>query len=63
MKTPLGPPNTEGLVPLAIARGSKKGKWIWEAQKLSQKEKRDHLDFQEAMSKADKKGKWKVRWK
>lgn len=59
----LGPGgNTTGLPPLRIARKSKKGKWLWEDQRLSKKDKRTHKRFQKAMAKADKKGKWSFTW-
>lgn len=60
----LGPPgNTQGLVPLAIAVGSRNGKWKWKEPKLTPKQKRDHAEFQRKMAKADAKGKWRFKWK
>ena len=59
----LGPPPTEGLKPLAIAkRSDKKGKWIWESVPQKRKDRELREEWEERMAKADKKGKWRFKW-
>lgn len=55
----LGPPNTTGLKALRVAAGSRKGKWKWKEQKLTDKQTKKHKKFQAAMKKADKKDIWR----
>lgn len=55
----LGPPPTGKLAPLAVAKGSKRGKWIWKKTKLTEKQEARHEKFQRKMKKADKAGEWR----
>lgn len=59
----LGPPPTEGLKPLAVAKGTdKKGNWIWEPVRQTRADKELRREWERRMAKADKKGKWRFKW-
>lgn len=55
----LGPPDTTRLSPIAVAKKSKKGKWVWSNKLLTPKEEKRHSKFQKAMKEADKDGIWR----
>lgn len=58
----LGPPSSEGLKPLMVAKGSRKGKWKWEEipQRRSDREMRE--EWERRMAKADKKDIARFNW-
>jgi len=59
----LGPPPTEGLKPLGIAKKTdRKGNWIWEPVKQTRADKETRQEWERRMAKADKKGKWRFKW-
>lgn len=58
----LGPPPTEGLKPLAVAKKAKNGKWIWEPIKQTRADRELRAEWERRMAKADRKGKWRFKW-
>jgi hypothetical protein len=54
----LGPPDASGVPALAVQKGKK-----FVPVTLSKKDKKKRTQFFDAMAKADKKGKWRVKWK
>lgn len=62
----LGPPPTSGVPAIAEYRPIKKGKktkLVRVSLKLSKKDKKKRKLWEQAMAKANKKGKWRFKWK
>lgn len=54
----LGPPDTTGLSPIAVATQSKRGEWLWKKNNLSIKQQKKHGKFQKRMREADRNREW-----
>jgi len=57
----LGPPPTDGLKPLAIAKPGKRG-WRWKKIPQSREDKLLRRRWEKKMAKADRKGEWGFKW-
>lgn len=55
----LGPPDTTGLAPIAVATKAKGHEWLWKNNELTIKQLKKHGKFQKRMREADRKKEWR----
>lgn len=58
----LGPPPTEGLKPLGIAKKARKGEWLFEPVRQTAEDKELRKEWERRKDKADRSGKWRFKW-
>lgn len=58
----LGPPPSEGLKPLKVAKKAGRSGWLWQDVPQSREDKETRAEWERRMKKADAKGKWRFKW-